>query len=238
MTPSEYKPIILKCLTDKRKHNSVEDLATFIVAKMEVYAEMLSLAGAGAVLQGPSAASSVQPEPAVLTGNPQAQAQLDISERIMPTTVAYSEEEIIEMKKSAVDTYKAILPPLILVQPAGFPNPIELELRGVENSMAAMPFIAITYAPKGSNAVVSVRQSVTSPLLSGLEVVSEVEKQATAIYFSAPKVVRTLPPAGMNASLEERLSGALGAETDRNLEPVTGDVWGAKVNWRSSVSNS
>lgn len=193
-----YRPIIIKTLNQANTHKpkSLEELADRIVDNMEVFDEMLTLAGGGqAIIAQPQSQASLPPQLTM-----QVPPAFDMSSRIIPkeedTSLLYSEEEMQTKRMEAINFYKAHLPQRISVQPPNFDTPIPVDFRGCVNSRGAMPFVSLQWAAAGSAAGLIIQIDATKRLLTVDEVLKQVKEQASMVYFSSPKVVSTIRPMG------------------------------------------
>lgn len=224
MLPKQYKPVILKALKDgqTRKFSSLEEMANSIVETMEVFDEMLALAG-GQVPEIPKSTSRAE-TPLIVTGDSPSFA--DVSERIVPPD-SLTEEEILRRKQEAIRTYKMKLPAAIDIQPPSFDNPLTLNLLGIESSPGNFPMFRVKYAPQGASSeamFVIIPQSVTDKILSPAELIEEVKKQGNGLYSSAPRTVQVRMPPPID-TLELQLAGSPSANTDAEVSDSDMAFW-------------
>lgn len=195
-----YRPVILKTLQDANvnKPASLDALVDRVISNMEVFGEMFSLAGGEAALVQKQEQPS---KPGELFENKQVQ-QFDMSQRIVPKQDRqYSEEEIQELKNTAIVKYKETIPTSVQVQPPGFDKPIEIQFRGPMNSRGAMPFVGLQWCAVGAGQGFTIQQDVTATLMSREQVIENVKEQATALYLSAPKTIAKRYPSPIDTNL-------------------------------------
>lgn len=211
MNAKTYRPVIIKTLKDANtnKPANLEALADRIVENMGVFDEMFALAGGSESLVQ-SSASNMKLDQNYRFGQPASTQQFDISQRIVPDVEqTFSVEEIQEKKNAAIAKYKATVPQIVKVQPAGFDKPLDIHFRGPKNSREGMPFIGLQWAAVGAPEF-CIQQQVTGRLMSIEEVVAAVKEQATAMYLSAPRTIQPAIPPPIDRNLS---TGAWGDDT-------------------------
>jgi hypothetical protein len=232
MKAKQYKKIILKTLQQSStKFRSIEDLADFIISKMEDYEEMASMLAEDDILSQYS--HPTKSTPLIITGSSTSPVEVsDISERVTvrKPEIPYTDDEIIRMKEKAIEQYNRELPSELSVTPPNFKEPLRL-LRRIMNSPMAYPFIQVTYYPHNSNPETDSCKHqvvVTGAQDSSEFVLDQIKKQAMAIYSSTPR--RIEPRLGEGKVAAERLvipnigPGSWGAEIDKD---TSGSEWGA-----------
>jgi hypothetical protein len=234
MTPKQYQPVIAKALKSAKPgthYSSPETLAEFVVRKMETYEEMFELASEGGLILAGSGREPSTSEPAIISSSDFDLG--DVSQRVVSPqqsgTVQYTEDQIVERKKEALQNYNRILPLTLSVQPQGFTSPVVLN-RHVLQTHGAIPILKIAYAQPGADPHTQsamTQVDVTEAPRSVKSIVDEVTQAAHMIMSPTQRKVEprfSSPPPG---SLGETLQGAPNDETDRNS--FTDESWGQSV---------
>jgi hypothetical protein len=244
MTPQQFKPIILKTLRDAatKKFRSVDDLADHLVSRMVDYEEMLTLAGPGVLIQTSASqaplaleeAAAPAPAPIVLPAQ-------DISERLTGAQAAQGLSEHFT-KDELYGYYSQNLPPAITVQPPGFDKPLNLQ-RWLKRAPGDLGFVRIGYAPAGAEPETTSTQiqvATTDAKMNAEQALKELIDQANHIFSPTRRNVQPVRNFPVFESLEQTMSGAVSAETDRETSGADMAEWSQamrspKLNFRDSV---
>lgn len=224
MQPKDYQQIILKALTDGRKHGSVEALAAHIVDRMEVYSDIMGWAGNNVLIQTPvggNLTSGYSAPTPIQQPNASVAQQSDIGERIVDNR-HYDIDEIIAMKGELNRKYQAELPRTIEVPIPGFAEPLRMIRYNIASAPGDMPYLKITYVRIGAQTeqeqvAISVNVLDTSRIPTAEAIQKEVIEGASRMFSAAPRKVQTRMPM-LQGGLGD-LSNALGAETDNENDP-------------------
>ena len=120
--PKQYRPIILRTLQQAQgKYKTFEDFADYMISKMEDYEEMANMLAADGLIGELSryrmTASDLN---VILSPGDHAPLRVDVSDRFVPKESErhLPDDEIIRLKDTAIEKYRAELPPEIEVHAA------------------------------------------------------------------------------------------------------------------------
>jgi hypothetical protein len=248
MTAKQYKPIIQKVLKDGRKFASQDEFVNYLIAKMEEWEEMFSLAveSMGNVTQPPAQEKGYTPliiAPSEAAPAVSSRREEDASARFgaQPAATDLFAEHF--SKQEVFDYYQRELPKRIEVKPPKCDKPIVLEKRVTKSpgddkmemrrGGTYMTNVRITYAlpeaDRDHGECVTEYACTTDTSLDADAMMKKIVEQANSIYSSVqnkvPPRFAIPPPAaltvpGIEASREEILaSNAFGAAQTDMLGP-------------------
>ena len=197
MSPEQYKPVIQKVLRDAKIANA-DGLAGVMVSKMSIYRDLIGDGAALVIGSEPPAANiqnqiisphqqfPIQPRQV----NPGIEPQVDVFQRVGAPIIkqVMTDEQIEELKISAVEKLKAGIPSQIACQPPGFDKPLMLTCQGFHCGQGNMAFIKIIYGPQGMGEGGNVEYMVDlyKPLPDPMEVIRELQTAGNLRYHSKP----------------------------------------------------
>lgn len=221
MNARQSRPFIIKALRhcSKYKITDLNGIADQIIEEVATFEEAIADGGVMLGIGGGQAAADIrqtiqqQPplsnSPIITTGlsAPIPETMPDIFRRVnaeVPVVEQYSEQELQDMKTSAVKNYQAELPAKIQITLDGASEPTTLLRHTVSSSPQWMTTIHIAYVPNGATSeaqMIKCMYDIMKPLPSVATVTTAIKDGARMLLSAAPRQVMSMIPPRPNGAL-------------------------------------